>query len=63
LADEYLLDTSSVIAYLEDEAGADRVEELLRTERILLAFVTVIEVHYVATQEQGVAVAQERSPA
>jgi uncharacterized protein len=60
MVDEYLLDTSSVIAYLEDEAGADRVEELLRTERTLLPFVTVLEVHCVAIQERGAAIAQER---
>lgn len=60
MADEYLLDTSAVMAYLEDEAGADRVEELLRRERTLLPFATVLEVHYTAIQERGAAVAQER---
>jgi predicted nucleic acid-binding protein len=60
MAEPYLLDTSSVIAYLEDEDGADRVEELLRTERTLLPFVTVLEVQYVAIQERGAAIAQER---
>jgi predicted nucleic acid-binding protein len=49
-----------MMAYLEDEDGADRVEEILRTERTLLPFVTALEIHYVAIQEKGAAVAEER---
>ena len=33
VAEEYLLDTSAMIAYLEDEEGADRVEESRRAAR------------------------------
>jgi predicted nucleic acid-binding protein len=60
MADAYLLDTSAMMAYLEDEEGADRVEELFRTERTLLPFMAALEVHYVTTQEQGIEVARER---
>jgi predicted nucleic acid-binding protein len=49
----YLLDTSALMALLEGEAGADRVEQLLRTEAVLLPFMSVLEVHYVTIQEEG----------
>lgn len=35
MADPYLLDTSAVLTLIEDEAGADRVEELLRHHTVL----------------------------
>lgn len=52
----YVLDTSAVFAYLEDEAGADRVEDLLEQAdrgdaEVLLSFMTVAEVFYITLQE------------
>jgi hypothetical protein len=38
---------------LEGEAGADRVEKLIRRETVLLPFMALLEVHYVTIQEQG----------
>ncbi len=49
----YLLDTSALMTLLEGEAGADRVEQLLRTQTVLLPFMSLLEVHYVTIQEQG----------
>lgn len=49
----YLLDTSSVLALIEDEAGADRVEQLLRKHIVLLPFVVLLEIHYITLQERG----------
>ena len=49
----YLLDTSALMALFEGEAGADRVEQLLRTKAVLLPFMSVLEVHYVTIQEEG----------
>ena len=49
----YLLDTSSVFALIEGEAGADRVEQLLRRHTVLLPFVVLLEVYYISLQEQG----------
>lgn len=52
----YVLDTSAVFTYLEDEAGADRVEALLEQAdrgdaEVLLSFMTVAEVFYITLQE------------
>ena len=56
----HLLDTSSVLAFIEDEPGADRIEELLRTERVLLPFVVAMETYYITCQERSHAEADRR---
>ncbi|HEY4595442.1 MAG TPA: hypothetical protein VIJ02_03505, partial [Thermoanaerobaculia bacterium] len=56
----FLLDSSAVFSLLEDEAGADRVEDLLRTEKAYLPWVALLEVHYVSRQERGEDVANGR---
>ena len=49
----YLLDTSALLTLIEDEAGANRVEAVLREEKILLPWVVLLEVYYISLQEQG----------
>jgi len=49
----YVLDTSALMTLVEGEVGADRVEQLLRTETVLLPFMSLLEVYYVTMQEQG----------
>lgn len=49
----YLLDTSALMALIEDEPGADRVDGLLRSERILLPFLVGLETYYVTLQERS----------
>lgn len=49
----YVLDTSALLALIEDEAGVGRVEELLRVEQVILPFVVGLEVYYIARQEQS----------
>lgn len=56
----FLLDSSVLFALLEDEAGADRVEDPLRTEKVYLPWVALLEVHYVSQQERGLDVANGR---
>lgn len=59
-----LLDTSALLALLEDEPGADAVEghledaEAGRTE-VFASFASLTEVYYVTHQEQGVQKAEE----
>jgi predicted nucleic acid-binding protein len=48
-----LLDSSAVFALIEDEAGADRVEEVLREGDALLPWLALLEVHYITRQEAG----------
>ena len=56
----YLLDTSAVLALVEDEDGADRVEALLRTQDVIVPFVVLLESHYISRREQGEAEADRR---
>ena len=56
----YLLDTSALMAWLEDEDGADRVEALLLNEPVLIPFVALLEVYYITLQERGESVATQR---
>lgn len=49
----YLLDTSAVLALIEDEPGAERVAELLRRETVLLPFVVGLEVYYLTAQARS----------
>lgn len=56
----YLLDTSALFALIEDEPGAERVEALLRSERVLLPFLVGLETYYVTLQEQSQEEAAQR---
>ncbi|MGE0681525.1 MAG: PIN domain-containing protein [Candidatus Binatia bacterium] len=61
----YVLDTSALLTFIEDEAGADQVQELLekakRDEVILLvSFISFMEVYYISLQEREQEEAQER---
>lgn len=62
MAEPIVLDTSACVAFLEDEAGADKVEAYLLAARddlvaLHASFVTLTEVEYNTTREQGAAVA------
>lgn len=56
----YLLDTSAVLTFLEDEDGADRVETILRQEQIMLPYCVLLETYYITLQEQTEDVADKR---
>lgn len=49
----FLLDTSAIVALLEDEPGAERVQYILRHETVLLPFIVLLEIYYVTLQESG----------
>ena len=57
---KYLLDTSAVLTFLEDEDGAERIETLLRQEEILLPYLVLLETYYITLQEQPEDVADKR---
>ena len=53
----YILDTSALLTYIEDEEGSEEVEELLvKAENgeveIYIAFVSITEVFYITLQEK-----------
>ena len=61
----YVLDTSAILAFLEDERGADIVSELLEKaeqgeHKIFISFVTFTEIFYISIQEQEEPIAEER---
>jgi len=58
--DSYLLDTSAILAFLEDEAGAERVETILRQGQAILPFPVLLEAYYITLQEQPLAEADRR---
>jgi predicted nucleic acid-binding protein len=56
----YLLDTSALLTLIEDEAGAARVEEVLRTQLVSVTWMSLLEVAYITQQERSVAEAERR---
>ena len=56
----FLLDTSAVLTFLEDEAGADRVETILRQGQLVLPYCVLLETYYITLQEQTEDVADKR---
>ena len=59
-AAKYLLDTSALLTLIEAEEGADRVEQLLRRETMLITAVSLLEVRYITLQEEGLPEADVR---
>jgi predicted nucleic acid-binding protein len=62
---QYVLDTSALLAYIENEDGADEVDSLLRQAlqnqlSLFMSVVSNLEVFYISWQEQGMVVAVER---
>jgi predicted nucleic acid-binding protein len=56
----YLLGTSALLTLIEDEAGAARVEEVLRSQLAIITWMSLLEVAYITQQERGVAEAERR---
>lgn len=61
----FILDTSALLAYIEDEDGAEYAEELLiKAERnvitVYIAFVSLTEVMYITLQEKDEDAARAR---
>ncbi len=56
----YLLDTSALLTFIEDEPGSDRVEEVLKGAAILLPWPVLMEIYYITLQEKGRAEADRR---
>nr|VFJ44125.1 MAG: ribonuclease VapC [Candidatus Kentron sp. FM]VFJ44531.1 MAG: ribonuclease VapC [Candidatus Kentron sp. FM]VFK05994.1 MAG: ribonuclease VapC [Candidatus Kentron sp. FM] len=62
---EYVFDTSALIAYLQDEEGAETIAGLLGKAldgevRIFISTITALEVFSVSVKTRGKAVAEER---
>ncbi len=57
---KYVLDTSALFTLMEEEEGADRVEEIVHTGDAFLPSLALLEVHYVTRQERGQGEADRR---
>jgi predicted nucleic acid-binding protein len=59
----YVLDTSALLAFWSDEAGADEVERILRTAptkaAVHISFMTVMEARYLLLRRPGEQAVQE----
>jgi predicted nucleic acid-binding protein len=58
--EHFILDTSAIFTLIEDEAGAERVDTLLRSQEIFLPWIVLLEVIYISRQELGEAEAEHR---
>jgi predicted nucleic acid-binding protein len=64
VAEGYVIDTSALFAFAQDEPGADRVEEILKSAssggcKAYISFITLAEIYYVTWQEEGESAAKE----
>lgn len=59
-ATSHLLDSSALFALIEDEPGADRVQEAIAGGGAVLSCLALLEVYYVTLQERGRAEADRR---
>ncbi len=64
MTEKYLLDACAVIAYLNDEEGADKIEGLLwesdqRSKVLFLHEVNLLEVYYGVYRDEGEQLAEE----
>jgi predicted nucleic acid-binding protein len=57
---KYVLDTSALFTLIEEEDGAERVEEIIQTGDAFLPSMALLEVHYVTRQERGQGEADRR---
>lgn len=57
---KFVLDTSALFSLVEDEAGKERVAQILENEEFILPFITLLEIHYITHQEQGLPEADRR---
>jgi predicted nucleic acid-binding protein len=56
----YLLDTSALFTFIEDEDGADRVEQALNQVTTLVPWTVLMETYYITLQEEGQSEADRR---
>lgn len=50
---KYLLDTSALMTFIAQEAGAERIETILRDGNVILTWVSLLEIHYITLQKWG----------
>lgn len=56
----YILDTSAILSFIEDEKGADRVEEILNKRNFIIPFIVYLETYYISLREKGLEIGEKR---
>ena len=56
----FLLDTLAILTLIEDEEGAERVEQVLTQSKVLIPWPVLLEATYITRQERGEAEAEHR---
>ena len=49
----FVLDTSAIIAFIEREAGAERVRDILLKNQVILPWLCILETLYISQRELG----------
>lgn len=57
---QFVLDTSALLTLIEDEAGADRVYEVIEDKQAVVPWVALLEMSYISQQERGQDEAERR---
>ncbi|MBN2373776.1 type II toxin-antitoxin system VapC family toxin [bacterium] len=62
---KYVLDTSALLTFIENEDGVEEVESLLKQSidgkiELFLSVISCIEIYYISCREQGKKIANER---
>ncbi len=58
--EQFVLDTSALLTLIEDEAGADRVYEVIEAKRATVPWVALLEMAHISQQERGQDEAERR---
>lgn len=58
--DGFVIDTSALLTLIEDEDGAERVDQVLRSERVWIPWLVLLELNYITRQERGETEADRR---
>ena len=58
--DGFIIDTSALLTLIEDEQGAERVDQILQTEHVWIPWLVLLEANYITRQECGEAEADRR---
>lgn len=58
--DLFLPDTSAILTMMDNEEGAEVVENILRTKEIVLPAIVLLEVYYTTIQHKNIEVAELR---
>ena len=56
----YILDTSALLSFIEDEEGADCVEQALKQKETIVPWPVLLEMYYITLQEVGQSEADRR---